>query len=86
KQGLAVWLWALLIAVLIAVAAWLGADQFNVLAEFNAFPRIPVDEGTLSTAGIVAAILAVLVTLGGAILGGIAGTRYHRKVDRAGIA
>lgn len=83
KQGLAVWLWALVIAI---VAAILGfALGNNVLAEMNVFPRIPSSAEELSTAGIITAILAALVSLGGAILGGMAGMRFHRRVDRAGL-
>ena len=31
------------------------------------------------------AVLAVAASLGGAILGGLAGMRFHRKVDRTGL-
>ena len=81
KQGLAVWLWALVIAIVGAIAG----SQFNILANVNSFPRIPVNEGDVTTAGIVTAVLAALVSLGGAVLGGIAGMRFHRKVDRVGL-
>jgi hypothetical protein len=56
-----------------------------VLANLDTFPRIPIGEGELTTAGIITAVLAVLVSLAGAVLGGLAGMRYHRKVDRAGL-
>ncbi|MGF1662685.1 MAG: hypothetical protein ACFCVG_09495 [Kineosporiaceae bacterium] len=49
-----------------------------------AFPRIPVNEGELTTAGWVAIALAALASLAGAVLGGVLGTRYHRRVDRTG--
>ena len=29
--------------------------------------------------------MIALISLGGAILGGVAGMRYHRKVDQAGL-
>jgi uncharacterized membrane protein YfcA len=54
-----------------------------VLAQLN-LPRIPIDEGTATTAGIIALVAVLLVTLLGAILGGKLGERFHRKVDRAG--
>jgi hypothetical protein len=54
-----------------------------VLQQLN-LPRIPIDEGTATTGGIIALVAVLLVTLLGAILGGKAGDRYHRKVDRAG--
>lgn len=85
KQGVAVWVWALLVAVLVAVLTAVAGDRFNVLGQLNSFPRIPVDEGDLTTGGIVAAIAAAVASLAGAVLGGLAGMRFHRKVDRAGL-
>jgi MFS family permease len=63
KQGVAVWIWAVVIAIVVAIVTAIAGSQFNVLANLNSFPRIPVDEGDLS----------------------IAGMRFHRKVDRAGL-
>jgi hypothetical protein len=85
-QGLAVWLWALVIAIVVAVLGLIVGSQFDVFANLNVFPRLPVSEGDLTVAGIVTAIVVVLASLGGALLGGKAGTHYHRKVDRAGFA
>jgi hypothetical protein len=85
KQGLAVWLWAVIIAIAVAVLAAIAGDQFNVLGELNSFPRIPVAEGDVTTGGIIALLVIALVSLAGAVLGGLAGMRFHRKVDRAGL-
>jgi hypothetical protein len=85
KQGAAVWVWALVIAIAVAVLGAVAGDKFNILAQLNSFPRIPVSEGSLTTGGIIAAVAAVLVTLAGAILGGLAGMRFHRTVDRTGL-
>ena len=60
RQGIAVWLWALLIVVVLAILAAVGGEKYNVLAKLNAFPRIPVKEGTLTTTGIIALIAVVL--------------------------
>jgi hypothetical protein len=84
-QGLGVWLWAVIMAILGAIAGWLADARFDVLAQLNSFPRIPVNEGTLTTAGIIAAIGVVAASLVGALLGGVAGMRYHRRVDKAGL-
>jgi amino acid transporter len=85
KQGLAVWLWAIVIAIVFAIIAGIAGSNLNILANLNSFPRIPINEGTLTAGSIIAAVVLVLVALVGAILGGLAGMRFHRKVDRAGL-
>jgi hypothetical protein len=84
KQGLMVWIWALIVAVLVAILGLVAGQQFNVLANLNSFPRIPINEGQLNTMSIIAAVVVALVALLGAVLGGLAGMRFHRKVDKAG--
>lgn len=85
KQGVAVWLWALIIAVVLAVLTAVAGAQFNILGTLNSFPRIPINEGALTAGSIITVIVAALVALVGAILGGAAGMRYHRRVDKAGL-
>ena len=85
KQGLGVWLWAVIIAIVAAAAGLLAGARFDVLAQLNSFPRLPLNEGTLTTGGIIVAIGVVVASLVGALLGGLAGMRYHRRVDRAGL-
>jgi hypothetical protein len=84
KQGLAVWLWALAVAIVVGVVAAVAGTQYNVLATLHTFPRLPIDEGALTTTGIVVAALAAVVPLVAALLGGLVGMRYHRRVDRVG--
>ena len=84
-QGLAVWVWALVVAAVVAVLGLVAGDQYDVLADLNAFPRLPVSEGDLTTGGIVAALVLVLVSLLGAVAGGLSGMRFHRRVDRTGL-
>jgi len=85
KQGIAVWVWAVVIAVVVAILSVVAGDRFNVLAQLNSFPRIPVNEGDLTTGAIVAALAVALASLAGAILGGLSGMHFHRKVDKAGL-
>lgn len=84
RQGLMVWIWALIAAVVIALLGIIAGQQFNVLANLNSFPRIPINEGELTLTSIIAAVVVALVALVGAVLGGLAGMHFHRKVDRAG--
>jgi hypothetical protein len=86
KQGVAVWIWAVVIAVLVAILGAVAGSKYNVLGTLNSFPRIPVDEGSLTIGGIIALVTAAAAALIGAVLGGLAGMRFHRKVDKAGLA
>ncbi|MCU1519621.1 MAG: hypothetical protein JWM13_1317 [Arthrobacter sp.] len=84
KQGFMVWVWAIIAAVVVAILGLVAGQQFNILANLNSFPRIPVNEGQLNTMSIIAAVVIAVVALIGAVLGGLAGMHFHRKVDRAG--
>jgi hypothetical protein len=83
RQGIAVWIIGLLVVLLLAAAGAILGSQYNVLRQLD-LPRIPIDEGTATTAGIITLVAILLVTLLGAVLGGKLGERFHRKVDRAG--
>ena len=80
----AVWVIGLVVVVLLALAGLVFVSQYNVLAQLD-LPRIPVDEGTATTAGIISLVAVLIATLVGAIVGGSLGARYHRKVDRGGL-
>jgi len=83
RQGVAVWVIGLLVVLALAVAGLVFGSQYNVLQQLN-LPRIPIDEGTATTGGIIALVAVLVATLLGAVLGGKLGERFHRKVDRAG--
>jgi len=83
RQGIGVWLIGLIVTVVLAVAGVILGAQYNVLQQLN-LPRIPVDEGSLTTGGLIALVAIVAVTLLAAIAGGKQGTHYHRKIDRTG--
>jgi hypothetical protein len=83
RQGFGVWLWAVVIAVVVAVVAAIAGARYDVLSTLNTFPRLPVDQGSLTGTGIVALVLLLAITLLGAVIGGGAGMRYHRKLETA---
>ena len=84
RQGIAVWVIGLLVVIVLAVLGAVLGSQYNVLQSLD-LPRIPIGEGTATTAGIIALVAVLLVTLAGAVLGGKLGERYHRKIDRVGL-
>lgn len=86
RQGFMVWLWAVIIAVIVALLGAVAGQKFNILANLNSFPRIPVNEGQLTGAGILALVAVAIISLVGALLGGLAGMHFHRKVDAARFA
>ena len=83
RQGAGVWVIGLLVTVLLGVAGVLLGAKYNVLQQLN-LPRIPVDEGSLTAGGLIALAAVVIGTLLAAVMGGKAGTRYHRKIDKVG--
>lgn len=85
RQGLAVWLWGVVMALVIAAVAAIAGAQYDVSARLN-LPRLPVSEGQVTAVGAIVIGAAILAALIGALLGGLAGMRFHRTVDRAGLA
>jgi hypothetical protein len=82
RQGIGVWVIGLIVTLLLGAAGAIFGSKYNVLEQLH-LPRIPIDEGSLTTGGIIALVLVVLGTLLAAVLGGGSGHRYHDKVDRA---
>ncbi|MBJ7529513.1 MAG: hypothetical protein JHD04_08340 [Nocardioides sp.] len=85
RQGVAVFGWAVVAAIVVAVLGAVAGSQYDVLGDVNSFPRIPVDAGDLTLQAIAVLVGVVVVSLVGALLGGLAGMHFHRKVDRAGL-
>jgi amino acid transporter len=85
RQGFGAWLFGIAVTLLLALAAVILGDEYNVLEQLN-LPSLPVGESTLTTGGAIALAAIVLGTLLAAVVGGKAGERYHRKIDRAGFA
>ena len=81
RQGMAVWIWALLMAALFAAVGYFVGDQFDVGSQLTGLPDLPVNEADRTLTAAVAGAAVVLIALIAAILGGLAGMRFHRKVD-----
>ncbi|MSR99870.1 hypothetical protein FYJ28_13735 [Arthrobacter sp. BL-252-APC-1A] len=83
KQGVAVWLWALVAAAVVIVLSLIFNDDIRSLTQLNSVAPLPQDLSQVSAGSWLALLATVVVSLVGAILGGLAGMRFHRRVDRA---
>jgi hypothetical protein len=84
RQGLGVFLVALVITLVLAAAGAVLGGEYNVLSQLN-LPRIPVDEGSVATGALIALLIGLVGSLLAAMAGGKAGERYHRKIDRLAV-
>ena len=81
RQGFGVWLFGLLVTLVFAGFAAIAGSEWNIFDKLD-LPRIPVDEGSLTTGGAITLAAIVLGTLLTAVAGGKVGERFHRRVDR----
>ena len=85
RQGAGAWLFGLAVTIVLALAAVILGSEYNVLEQLN-LPSLPVGDATLTTGGAIALAAVVIGSLLAAVVGGKAGERYHRKIDRVGFA
>ncbi len=81
RQGVGVWLWTILAAIIVAGLAAIGGSEYDIFQRLN-LPRIAVGDNTLTAGGAIAGAAAIIVTLLFAVIGGKMGERYHTRVDR----
>jgi hypothetical protein len=81
RQGIAVWVWTVVIGAVLAIVAVIGGSQYDVFARLN-LPNVAVGNQSLTTGGAVTLAAALVVALIAAIVGGKVGDRFHRRVDR----
>jgi hypothetical protein len=80
RQGLGVWVWSL-IALAVASAAAAASARFNVLDSIRGLPQVPLHWADVTTGGLLVLGGILVLSLSGAIAGGGAGMRYHRRVE-----
>ncbi|MDQ6658004.1 MAG: hypothetical protein M3Z00_07240 [Actinomycetota bacterium] len=81
RQGIAVWLWGVVIAIALSITAAIVGSQSTILVQAN-LPQIPFTSSGFTWQALLALVAVLLVTLLGAILGGLMGMRFHRRIDR----
>ena len=83
KQGLAVWLWALVAAAVVIILGLIYGNDIRSISQLNSVAPLPEDLGNVSAGAWIAVAATLVITLIGALLGGLAGMRFHRRIDRA---
>jgi hypothetical protein len=83
RQGVGAWLIGIVVAVILAVIGVVLGSEYNVLEQLN-LPSLPTGDSSFVSGGALALVIVVAGTLLAAAVGGKAGERYHRKIDRAG--
>jgi hypothetical protein len=81
RQGVGVWSWTVVVGAALAILAVIGGNEYDVFQQLN-LPNVAVGDASLTTGGVITLLAALGVTLLAAIVGGMAGDRYHRRVDR----
>jgi hypothetical protein len=80
RQGFGVWMIGVVVTAVVAGLAALAGSQYDVLDRVD-LPSVPIDDHTLTTGGVVVVIAAVVITLLAALVGSMAGQRYHKRID-----
>lgn len=79
KQGISVWLWQIMALILGSLATFLAPQMFqNGVASLSLQKLIAGDFAN----GLLAVLLVLALSFLGAILGGLCGRLYHRRVDK----
>ncbi len=82
RQGSAVWMIGVLTTIVAGGVGAVAGREYDVLDRVD-LPSLRWSAEDLTVAGLLAVLVALVLTAAAATLGGLAGRRYHDKVDRA---
>ncbi|MGY0390152.1 hypothetical protein ACWZJV_24540 [Nocardioides sp. WG-D5] len=82
RQGLGVWIVAIVVMIIAAVAGALFGSSYDIMRQLD-LPNVGLSADQLGWGALVAGVVLLVVMLVGALLGAATGQRYHTKIDRA---
>lgn len=82
RQGVAVWVWAIVAAIVVATLTMAPGINFDAWRQLNGSPLVP-QQWNMGLLGWIVLAIALVIPLIAAVLGGHAGMRYHRRIDRS---
>jgi hypothetical protein len=78
QQGVGVVIWTIVVSIILGVVGGVLGNRFDVASQLH----LNVNWSSLTAAGAISLLVALLIMLLGAMLGGTWGARYHRLIDR----
>lgn len=82
RQGLGVWIVAIVVMIIAAVAGALFGASYDIMQRVD-LPNVGLSTDQLGLGAAIAGVVLLVVMLVGALLGAVTGQRYHTKIDRA---
>ncbi|MFI5625827.1 hypothetical protein ACIA03_20340 [Nocardioides sp. NPDC051685] len=82
RQGLGVWVVAIVVMIIAAVAGALFGSSYDIVQRID-LPNVGLSSDQLGLGAVIAGVVLLVVMLVGALLGSATGQRYHTKIDRA---
>ena len=82
RQGLGVWVVAIAVMIVAAVAGALFGSGYDIMQRID-LPNVGLSTDQLGLGAVIAGVVLLVVMLVGALLGAATGQRYHTKIDRA---
>lgn len=81
RQGFAVWLIGIIITIAVVIIGVIFGNEYDIFDRVN-LPSLPIPTDNATIGGLITLAAVIIATLLAAYLGGKAGQRYHRKIDR----
>jgi len=81
RQGVGVWLVGVIVTIIAVLVGVIFDNEYDIFARVD-LPSLPIPTDTATTGGLLTLAAVVVGTLLAAFVGGKAGQRYHRKIDR----
>ncbi|MEU0316171.1 hypothetical protein [Nocardioides sp. NPDC006273] len=82
RQGLGVWLVAIAVMIIAAIAGALFGSSYDITQQVE-LPSVGLSSDQLGWGALIAGVVLLAVMLVGALAGSATGQRYHTKIDRA---
>lgn len=82
RQGIGVWIVAIAVMIIAAVAGALFGSNYNIMQQVD-LPNLGLSTDQVSWGAVITAVALLAIMLVGALLGAATGRRYHTKIDRA---